>query len=226
MHPARIITTGESRLRMARLLFVRHGETEHNILGQISTLPPGGALSPRGVAQVRTLSQRLSHIRVSAVYSSPLLRAQQTAELIAEAHGLPIVVRDELRELSAGNLDGRGDEEAFAILNGALDAWCLGDDEVRIGETGDFGRAVIDRLRSFVSAICESHASQTVVLVSHGGLLQTGIPWVCENLTPRYGYRNLVPNGAIIEVECDDLGTHCVSWNAKPLSTAHLAIVS
>ena len=185
---------------MTRFLFVRHGQTAHNSLGQISTLPPGGPLSPDGIAQAQALASRLSVLPITAVCASPLQRAQQTATILAEPHGLPVSVEPDLTEIAAGEVDGRDDPEAFAILNGALDAWCLGDLDVRIGEKGECGHDIVRRFRRLVARLGQQHPGGVVIVVSHGGLLQAGTPWLCTNLTPRFGLGRLVANTAVIDV--------------------------
>lgn len=202
---------------MTRLLFVRHGQTVHNALGEISTRPPGGPLSELGVAQAERLSAELASPPVAAVYSSPLDRARHTARILAEPHHLPVVVRPELTEVSAGELDGRSDAEAYAALNGALDAWCSGDLDARIGTEGDTGHGMLHRLTRLVDELSARHNSQTVVLVSHGGLLQTGIPWLCANLTPAFGLGRLLRNTAVIELHADGSDVRCASWDGMAM---------
>ena len=201
---------------MTRLLFVRHGQTVHNSLGQISTLPPGGPLSALGIEQAAALAAALADRPVAAVYCSPLPRAAHTARILAEPHALPVHERPELTEVSAGDLDGRSDEEAYTVLNRALDAWCLGDLDARIGTTGESGRDMVDRLRGLVTGLAAAHPGQTLLLVGHGGLLQTGIPWLCANLTPRFGLHRLVANTAVIEVEAAAGTVECLSWDGEP----------
>jgi broad specificity phosphatase PhoE len=200
---------------MTRLLCVRHGQTQHNLLGKICThTDEGVVLSPLGRRQAADLALRLAGLNLAAVYASPMLRALDTARPIADAHGLPVQRCSGLRELSAGELDGRDDEEAFTILNAGLDAWCAGDDTVRIGETGDLGADVVARFRGVLGDMILWHPHETVVLVSHGGLLQIGIPWLCRNLSPSYGHRRHISNSAIIEVEVDPASREpiCVAW--------------
>lgn len=198
---------------MTRLLFVRHGQTVHNALGEISTRPPGGPLSELGIAQSAQLATLLEARDVAAVYSSPLKRAQQTAEILARPRSVTVVVRPELTEVSAGELDGRTDAEAYSVLNGALDAWCSGDLEARIGSEGETGHDMLRRLTMLISDITERHSRQSVVLVSHGGLLQTGIPWLCANLTPAFGAGRLLRNTAVIELRADGAEMNCLSWD-------------
>jgi broad specificity phosphatase PhoE len=213
---------------VTRLLFTRHGQTEHNVLGQICTHTDGVVLSELGVRQAHNLAARLSEVPLTAIYSSPMLRAIQTATPIAQTHGLEIQPCDGLRELSAGELDGRDDEEAFAILNAALDAWCAGDDTARIGVRGDVGGDVIRRLAGVVAEVTSRHQDGVVLLVSHGGLLQMGIPWLCANLTPSYGHRRHIDNSSVIEVDVtssDPVHATCVRWGDDVLEPTTTSVL-
>jgi probable phosphoglycerate mutase len=194
------------------VLLVRHGETAHNAGGRLSTAAPGGPLSRLGAAQAARIAERLASASLEAVYTSPLTRARQTAEAIAERAGLEPVVVDELAEISVGELDGRDDREAFDALNLALDAWCRGDRTVRIGCGGEVGTAVCERFARAVEEIVARHPGGAVALVSHGGLLQAGVPSLCGNLPPGFAVRRFIRNTGVVEIEALDGRVRCLSW--------------
>ena len=87
-------------------LFLRHGETENNRLGLVagaSDVP----LNATGQAQARAAAQRLATSGVNAIWSSPLRRARDTADCVAQVLGLPVLVVPELAERNWGELEGR-----------------------------------------------------------------------------------------------------------------------
>ena len=88
-----------------RLLLVRHGETlanrEFRYVGQRDD-----ALSERGLQQAQSLSQALTIFPIAAIYSSPLQRAYQTAEAIAQPLALPVHLEQNLREGNFGAWKG------------------------------------------------------------------------------------------------------------------------
>ncbi len=87
-------------------LFLRHGETENNRLGLVagaSDVP----LNATGQAQARAAAQRLAASGVDAIWSSPLQRARDTADCVAQVLGLPVLVVPELAERNWGELEGR-----------------------------------------------------------------------------------------------------------------------
>src|SRR3954467_15074485 len=94
-----------------RLLLVRHGQTPSNVAFLLDTAVPGPGLTALGERQAAALPQALAGEDVEAVYASTLIRAQATAAPLAAARGLEVLVRDGIRELSAGDArrlrDGR-----------------------------------------------------------------------------------------------------------------------
>lgn len=87
-----------------RLLLIRHGQTGGNRQRYVGweDLP----LDEVGVAQARAVAELLAGERIDAVYASPLSRALDTARPLAEARGLPIQVREELKEIDYGRYQG------------------------------------------------------------------------------------------------------------------------
>src|SRR5437016_2189088 len=91
---------------MTTLLLIRHGETDavgKSIMGWL----PGWHLNATGKAQVQSLAQRLARVRIQAIYSSPLERAVETAEPIANSHQLESVRLQDLGELQMGAWEGK-----------------------------------------------------------------------------------------------------------------------
>jgi len=89
---------------MTQLLLIRHGETPLNVARVLQ--PADTPLSTRGVEQAQALARRLAPMRVSAIITSDLPRAQHTAELIKAATAAPIDTSELLRERSFGDWRG------------------------------------------------------------------------------------------------------------------------
>lgn len=85
---------------------MRHGETVDNAR-QIMQGQTQGELNQRGREQAEQVAQRLASEPLDAIVASDLHRAIQTAEIIAEPHGLPVVTTPLLRERDWGSFTGR-----------------------------------------------------------------------------------------------------------------------
>ena len=95
---------------MTTFLLVRHGETD--AVGRFLTgWKTGCHLNDRGKLQINRLAQSLLGSAMQAIYTSPLERAFETAEILGEAHGLSPIIREDLGELRFGEWEGKTFEE-------------------------------------------------------------------------------------------------------------------
>ena len=87
---------------MPMILLVRHGENDYVKKGRLAGRLPGVHLNDKGREQAQAVAEKLSGAAIKAVYSSPMERAMETAEPIAKALGLDVVVRQGLIEVDVG----------------------------------------------------------------------------------------------------------------------------
>lgn len=124
-------------------------------------------LTPKGVLQAQATAGRFCHLPISAVYSSPLRRAQETAGCIAQATASAVRVDSRLRERANwGDLPGQS-FEAFVAM------WerCTRDPEY-LPPVGDSAKQAGERLNSLLSKLAAEHSAEShIVLVTHGGLI-------------------------------------------------------
>jgi broad specificity phosphatase PhoE len=93
-----------------RLILVRHGQTDWNLQRRVQGLSNLG-LNETGRGQAEALAQSLKDVKVDAIYTSPLRRAQETARAISRFHQVEVVTVDGLKELDVGEVDGLTYEE-------------------------------------------------------------------------------------------------------------------
>jgi broad specificity phosphatase PhoE len=144
------------------ILLVRHGETDWNLHRRLqghSDRP----LNERGREQARALADELAGDPLDAIYSSDLVRAHETARIVAEARGLEVTALPELRERNFGTWEGLSDDEIRERFPEATDG-VLGDGETREA----MARRVFDSLQR----IADTHPGGNVLVVSHGGPLR------------------------------------------------------
>jgi 2,3-bisphosphoglycerate-dependent phosphoglycerate mutase len=148
------------------ILLARHGETDWNRDGRVQghTDTP---LNETGRAQARALAAELADEPIDAVYSSDLLRAHETARVVAGSHQLDVTSTRDLRERHFGTWEGMTDDEVLARFpQAASGPW--GD-----AETVD---EMTQRVLAAVYRIAEAHPGGTVLAVSHGGPLRA-VSW-------------------------------------------------
>lgn len=95
-----------------KLYFTRHGESEANLLREHSNRGFRHPLTSKGREQAAILAQKLVDVPVPQLFTSPIMRAVQTAEILSGTLGVPYESADALREYDCGILEGRADEEA------------------------------------------------------------------------------------------------------------------
>ena len=148
-----------------RLYLIRHGATQLTAEDRFS----GAAnvyLSEEGRAQAERLAQRLADDNIAAVYTSPLDRTMETAEILARPHGLDSIARDGLREISHGHWEGMARKEVEARFPDEYIAWET-DPFTFAPEGGESGISVLARALPVIRAIVVSHKDKNVVVVSH-----------------------------------------------------------
>ena len=155
---------------MTRLLLVRHGATPLTAEDRYSGAD-GVDLSDEGRDQARALARRLAENPVKAVYSSPLSRTLETAEILAEQHGLASATRDGLREISHGRWEGLRRAEVEAQFPQEYAGW-EEDPFTFAPEGGESGLEVMARALPVLREIVLTHEGQNVIVVSHKATLR------------------------------------------------------
>ena len=188
---------------MPRFILVRHGESVWNSQRRIQgTLDP--ELSPRGRRQTDLLVSSLRpHLTpgVAAIYSSPLRRAAQTADRIALAYQIPVVLEPDLREMSLGTWEGMTVAEIQATYPGCYEQW-LEDPLAFPAPGGEDLRSFERRVVGVLERMRDAHPKAGLIVVSHGGVIKA-LLCVALGLDVRYLFRLKQDNTAINQIELD-----------------------
>jgi broad specificity phosphatase PhoE len=152
---------------MTTIYLVRHGATEWNdtkrAQGQADI-----ELNEAGFAQARKAAADLSHIELTAVYSSDLKRALETARTIADSQGLAVTTDRDLREIDQGDWEGLTVDE---IARRWPDHWGAARHyTARPG--GESPQQVRTRALTAIERIVRANPEGNVVVVSHGGTIR------------------------------------------------------
>ena len=155
----------------AQLVLVRHGQTawnaERRFQGHADT-----PLSEAGRAEARALGDRLRDEPVTALYTSPLRRAVETAEIVAAVAGVPLEVDERLREIDVGSWQGLTRDEVEARFPEAYGRWLEGEASWDDGETYE---ALAERILPTLVELSERHGSGLVVAVTHSGPVRVAL---------------------------------------------------
>ena len=148
-----------------RLYLVRHGATQLTAEDRFSGAA-GVDLSEDGRWQAARLGSRLQRENVTAIYSSPLSRTMETAQIIAGRCGLAPVPVDGLREISHGHWEGLTRREVEERFHDEYVAW-EEDPFTFAPEGAESGVAVLARALPAIREIVTKHRGERVLVVSH-----------------------------------------------------------
>ena len=187
----------------SRLILARHGAADYE-----SPLldDEGGSLSRAGRQQSRDLARQLTDQRIAHIYTSTLARAVQTGEIAAAALDVAVTTRSALVEFGCGDLAGvTREQDPVAPF---FQRWLTGELDVPV-PGAETGYEVIARLRGVLVEIADLHRGETVLVISHGGLLSLGIPSLVR-MSGQQAQR--LGNCQWVEVDIDGDDWVCRAW--------------
>ncbi|MFD8302796.1 histidine phosphatase family protein [Streptomyces sp. NPDC059690] len=195
-----------------RLLLIRHGQTPSNVEALLDTAVPGAALTALGERQAAALPEALADEDIEALYVSTLVRTQLTAAPLAAVRGIEPLVRDGIREVSAGDLEMLpGDSEHGLLYMKTVFAWAAGETELRMpgGESGT------EALARYDAVVAEAAASGvgTVAMVSHGAAIRMWTAARADNVDVPFASAHPLQNTGVVILEgSPEDGWKALSW--------------
>lgn len=150
---------------MTRLLLIRHGETDYNLNRRYCGFsnPP---LNVSGVAQAKSLARQLKGFDITTVYSSDLLRAAQTAEILFSGH--QIKTMPDFREFNFGVFEGLNYAEITEKYPELYHNWLVNPLNVSIPKGEKFAD-FRNRVDSVLSLLISLNRNKVIALVTHSG---------------------------------------------------------
>lgn len=200
---------------MTVLHLVRHGQSEWNVAGRLQGQTAHVRLTATGRDQARAVATQLHQHPVAAVYSSDLVRAAETAAIIADRIGLDVVTMPGLRERAYGDFEGQLSPDVLAAT--ADVDWT--DPDFRI-EGGESTRDVFIRIGQTLTAILEKYDKETVVIVSHGDTIRIAAAWLNGARAEHVPWLD-VPNGSITTIRH---GTSVLAGEPGPDLALHVGL--
>lgn len=158
---------------MTRLFLVRHGRTGWN-KEQIFRGTKDVPLDAVGREEGLLVGERLKAEKIRAVYSSPLSRAKETAEVIARFYNLEVQVLPGLNDLNFGEWEGLSLTSVKRQYPDLYQQWLQAPHQV-VFPGGEGLDAVLSRAMKVIEEIIERHPEETVALVSHRVVLKVVI---------------------------------------------------
>lgn len=201
--------------RTNTIYFVRHGENLANITHEFSYKLIDYSLTPKGVLQAEQTADFFKDMSIDAVYSSPLKRAFETAQIIAEPHKLPVTAIEGFREINVGDLELMQPNEAtWQLHNQIIAAWIKG----KLDTTFPGGENFLEltrRVRNGLLDATRGRSNQRIVVAAHGGCITAIVRSLCPDPNGELTHGSM-HNCAITEIELttseDRLTSSLRSW--------------
>lgn len=203
-------------MEATRIIAVRHGETAWNVDTRIQGQTDIG-LNDTGRWQAQRVGEALAGEAIDAIYSSDLSRAHQTAQAIATHSEVPVIAERGLRERCFGMFEGRTFDEIHQAWPEEALSWRKRIPDWAPPEGGESLLALRARVSGAVQAMAARHPGQQIVMVAHGGVLDSiyRLATGQEVNSPRTWQ---LPNGAINRLLWTTTGLTLVGWS----DTRHL----
>jgi probable phosphoglycerate mutase len=198
-----------------KILLVRHGQTQSNANGFYMGRSDED-MNEAGYAQVRRLSSRLAGLPISSIHTSPLLRANATANVLAEPHSLEPSPLADLTEIHIGEWQGLHTDEVRRRWPEILSAWRNDPSEVTI-PGGESLFEVTDRaIRAFKDIVRAQEGKQSVI-VTHEVIIKVVVAYVLQTTNSIYRRFN-INNASLSVIEVVKINSHVARLN----DTTHL----
>lgn len=170
---------------MGSIIFLRHGQAKNNTERILAGRTPGVPLTEKGIEQAKKAAEFLEHMKISAIYSSPIERAKHTAEIVGTHNSVDVRIDERLIELDMGKFTGMPYEQIFSSHGNVFMKFYNGELEIAHNGVETFDQ-VKKRVLGIVDHVLDNHPDQNVVLVTHmdpiKAMLSTIVDLTAENL--------------------------------------------
>lgn len=207
---------------MNRLYLIRHGENKANITLEFSSRKVDYSLTPKGVLQARQTAELFRGKKIDEIYSSPLKRAVETAEIIGEQIRVPVVIKENFREIDVGDLEGQKPTAAlWDQHNAILAAWVNGHPETCFPNGEDYV-SLLGRLKAGLMEILPGKTGKEIIVVGHGGIFTLTLRDYCKGVE-RTIYESMMPNCGVTEILAQAVDGRIEAKLLSYASAAHLS---
>ena len=205
--------------RRKMIIFLRHGQAENNTKKILAGRSPGVNLTETGIQQAEETGKILESLNVSKIYSSPIDRALQTAEIVGKHCDLDITSDQRLIELDMGKFTKMPYDEIFAKHGNVFLKFYEGSDEVSENGVETFA-SVQKRVFHMVDFVVNNHKNENVVLVTHMDPIKAMIGNVLS-LKPEILFELIIANASLNIFKNHDQKFYVTGINVMPSVRFH-----
>ena len=179
------------------LLMVRHGEIPSNVKKIYAGKSPE-ELTATGVIQAKEAAEKLKFRNVHSIYSSPVRRALQTAEIIREKLGADFFVKSAFREMELGPWEGLSENDVARMYPEEWSIWQNIPAELKLPGRETLGE-LLERVLAGIQNIYRGGHSRNIVIVTHVAVIRVLLLWHAKKSLNLYKTIH-VPNAGVFEI--------------------------
>jgi isoleucyl-tRNA synthetase len=157
--------------KITKFIFARHGLSENNVLGIRSDSEDKYPLVEEGKMQAEVLGDKLKDAKIDVIICSPVLRAVETAEIVAKKLNVSVAKEEALRDYDFGSWNGCTTEQLLKDHESYRKYWGLSQEEKYVfhqGESGESRADVEKRVKEFIKEANKKYAGKNILVISHG----------------------------------------------------------
>ena len=201
------------------IIFLRHGQAENNTKKILAGRTPGINLTETGREQAEQAGAMLKSLNVSAIYSSPIDRAMQTASIVGKHCDVEPISDNRLIELDMGKFTMIPYNEIFEKHGNVFLKFYEGSLEISHNGVESFAE-VQKRVFDIVDFVKNKHKDENVVLVTHMDPIKAIIGKVLS-LQPEVLFQLIIANASLNIIKYDDQNYYLSSINSMNASRFH-----
>lgn len=189
---------------LTSVTFLRHGQARNNVERVLTGRQPNVPLTEQGAEQARYAARLLSRMGITAVYTSPIQRAVQTARIVAERNSLEAIPDDRLIEIDMGRFTGMKYDDLLE-KHGNIFLKFYREDAEFTGLGVEPFSSVRERVLDMTKSVLERHPGENTVLVTHMDPIKAMLSTVLE-MTTNGLHKVIIANGSLSVFPVDDGG--------------------
>jgi len=208
---------------MNQLYLVRHGENKANITKEFSYKLVDYPLNDKGRMQAQQTGVFLQGKDIHAIYTSPLKRAYQTAEIIGKTFNLKPNVSEAFRELNVGDLEKMPpSEENWMILKNVVESWIHGEPDVSF-PNGENYHQLWSRYKQGLIDVVQAFPDRNILIVGHGGTFTFTMPNLCPDVSMQNLFRSENHNASVTRINLTFQNNRLIGELVDWAKTDHLS---
>lgn len=186
------------------IFLVRHGQANNNVEKILLAHPKPGEnpLTEKGKKQIKKAARYLKGKKIEIVFSSPIQRSMETAEIIAKENGVEVIIDENLREIELGIFERKAWKEF-------LDLYPQDLNPNRTDKNGIEGLEEIQsRLKIFLGNVAKKHKGKNIAVISHGGTIKV-LSGMLLNMNKKETLNiPMLKNGEVVKLYSEPIDLH------------------